>query len=200
MRYIIHATILMCTLVSLLACTATTSERNATRLRIDDERTDMTHTLTVTVRDATNSAGQSVSGELSITTRRHGELAQQYVSMRGSIIPNWLLPFSGTLNTIITPTQTWQHDDGCVRDGSMLPSISMRDILGPMGGFYQNGAQLTSETGGAAWQQFAAHAERDAQGQLTSMTGRGRGKILLPGGDVVTGDMDWQYQTRYDTA
>ena len=198
MRHIIHATILMCTLVSLLACTATTSEQDATRLRIDDERTDMAHTLTLTVRDATNSAGQSVSGELHITTRRQGDFSQQRIISRGTMTPNWLIPFSGTLNTITTPTHTWQYDDGCVRDGSMLPTISMRDILGPLSGFSMDGDVLTSNTGGATWQQFSAQAQRDAQGQLTSMMGRGRGKILLPGSEVITGDVVWQYQTYRD--
>jgi hypothetical protein len=193
-----HTIMLGLVLGSLLACT-TSTDRATIRLNLDSAQVDVVHTLTVTMRDATTSAGQSVAGELSITTRRQRELVQQQVRIRGSIMPNWLLPFNGTLNTIITPTQTWQYDDGCVRDGSMLPPVSMRDILGPMSGFYQNGAHLTSETGGAAWQQFSAHAERDAQGQLISMTGRGRGKILLPGGEVVTGDMDWQYQTRHDT-
>ena len=197
MRYILHIIMLILTLASLSACT-TSADRATIRLSLDDEQVDIAHTLIVTIRDATNSAGQSVSGELSITTRRHSELVQQHVMIRGSIIPNWLLPFSGTLSTISTPTHTGQLDDGCVRDGSMLPAISMHDILGPLSGFYQNGARLTSDTGGAAWQQFSAQAERDAREQLTSMTGRGWGKILLPGGEVVTGDIVWQYQTRHD--
>jgi hypothetical protein len=112
------------------------------------------------------------------------------------VTPNWLIPFGGRIAVMTTPTHTWQLDGDCLRDGSMLPTISMRDVLGPLTGFAADGTRWTSTTGGAAWQQFAARAQRSSNGAVTAMSGHGIGKILLPGGVVVRGDVTWEYTTQ----
>ena len=181
-----------------VAC-STPTPTNALRLSIGDDSPDVYHTLTVTIRDATTSSGQSVDGNIVISSRRQADTRQIRIASMGTVTPRWLVPFGGTLTVVTTPTDTWQIDNGCSRDGSMLPTIAMRDVLGPMTGFVPDGDGLSSGVGGASWQRFTAQAKRDHTGQLTAMTGSGSGKILLPGGEVVTGDITWQYETAADS-
>lgn len=180
-------------------CVACAAPAGGATLVIDNGIPDVTHTLTLQVDSATASTGRSSTGQLVVTSRRHGDTQLVTMATQGSITPNWLIPFGGTLTTITTPTQTWQQDGTCMRDGSMTPAISMRDVLGPMSGFIPAADDLVSNTGGATWQQFTASARRNTQGQLIGMSGRGRGKILVPGGVVVTGTIVWTYTTQPDT-
>lgn len=182
-----------------VAC-STTTPADTLRLIITDDRPDILHTLTVTINDATTSGGQRVAGRIVIDSRYHVDTRLIRIASTGSVIPRWLVPFGGTLTIVTTPTDTWQIDNSCSRDGSMLPPIALRDVLGPMTGFVRDGDGLSSRIGGASWQRFTAQAKRDSTGQVTDMTGSGYGKILIPGGDVLTGDITWQYETAADAS
>lgn len=164
-------------------------------LYIDMKRQHTTHTLDITIQDAENGDGEQVSGHLVLTSTDTGDQHMMQLRSTGTITPNWLLPFGGSVTTLTTATQTWIHDGDCVRDGSMVPVITLRDILGPLSGFQAEGEAWVSRSGGAPWQQFVAHAQRDSHGAVTAMTGRGFGKILLPGGSVINGHMTWEYTT-----
>lgn len=179
-------------------CAACAPAPQGQTVYIDDAAPDITHTLDITISAATTSTGQPVSGHLVLTSRRHGDTRRLTITSSGPVTPNWLTPFGGALSIITTPTATWHVDDGCVRDGSMLPSITMRDIFGPLSGFIAAGTVLRSQSGGTAWTQFSATAQTTADGSLTTMTGDGRGKILVPGGIVVTGAIAWTYGTQID--
>ena len=180
-------------------CVGCTSTPDTTlRLSITGDSRDILHTLTITVSDATTSSGQAVAGRIVITRRQHADTNQYTIASTGTVTPRWLTPFGGTLTVVTTPTATWQIDAGCARDASMLPTIAMHDVLGPLTGFDGDGELLTSRVGGSSWQQFDAQAQHDRTGQLTAMTGSGYGKILLPGGDVITGAVSWQYETDAD--
>jgi hypothetical protein len=51
-----------------------------------------------------------------------------------------------------------------------------------------------SDNGAPIWQSWAASAIPDATGAIKSATGHGRGAILMPGGEVIRGDISWDYQ------
>jgi hypothetical protein len=185
-------------ILTLWVCVACTSVSDGQTIVVDDSARDITHTLALTINNATSSTNQAVSGQLVLTSRTYGDTRRLSLRSSGTITPNWLIPYGGALTIITTPTDTWLVDDGCVRDGSMLPIITMRDILGPLTGFLPDGDTLTSQQRGASWQRLQAQAQRNTAGQLTTLTGTGTGKLLLPGGDVIRGDIRWDYHTNDD--
>lgn len=150
-------------------------------------------TLIITLQNARDQNGIPRDGTLAITSLNDGQQSMLQITATGAVAPVWLNAVDNTA-VFVTANQTRRIVDGtCTRDAGGFPPVSIRDILGPLQGFAQNGDILRSTQGGATWQRFDAEAYVDDQGALTRLKGQGQGKVLLPGGDVITADMQWDY-------
>jgi hypothetical protein len=150
-------------------------------------------TLIITLQNARDQNGASRDGTLAITSLNDGQRSMLQITTTGTVAPIWLKTVDNNA-VFVTANQTRRIVDGtCTRDAGGFPPVSIRDILGPLQGFGSHGAGLRSTQGGAAWQRFDAEAYVDEQGALTRLQGQGQGKMLLPGGDVITADMEWDY-------
>lgn len=152
-------------------------------------------TLEMTLRNARDQNGILRNGTLSITSLNDGQRSMVHVTTTDAVAPVWLATVDNNA-VFVTENQERRVVDGqCTRDAIGFPPVSMRDLLGPLHGFGQQNDVWQSRQGGAAWNDFDAQAVTDTQGVLASMTGQGRGKVLLPGGDVITADVTWRYTT-----
>ncbi len=150
-------------------------------------------TLIITLQNARDQNGTPRDGTLAITSLNDGQQSMLQITATGAVAPVWLSTVDNTA-VFVTANQTRRIVDGtCTRDAGGFPPVSIRDILGPLQGFAPNEEMLRSTHGGAAWQRFDAEAYVDDQGALTRLKGQGQGKMLLPGGDVITADMQWEY-------
>lgn len=152
-------------------------------------------TLEITLQNARDQHGARRDGTLSITSLNDGQQIMTHITTTDSVAPVWLASANDSA-VFVTENQERRVIDGqCTRDASGFPPVSMRDMLGPLQGFVRQNDTLQSTQGGPAWSRFTAQAMTNSQGVLTSMTGQGQGKVLLPGGDVITADITWQYTT-----
>jgi hypothetical protein len=119
---------------------------------------------------------------------------RQDISTTDQLTPNWLIPFAGQVSIATQTTERWLIADDCRRDAGVLPIISMRELLGPLPGFVRSDNQLFSQDGAPLWQSWTASALPDATGAIQSATGHGTGKMFIPGGEVISGDISWDYQ------
>lgn len=149
--------------------------------------------LFITLQNARDQNGAPRDGTLAITSLHDGQQQVTQIAATGAVAPVWLTTVDNNA-VFVTANQTRRIIDGtCSRDAGGFPPVSMRDLLGPLNGFVPYGDTLRSTQGGAAWQKFAAEASVDDQGALTRLHGQGQGKILLPGGDVIRADIEWDY-------
>jgi hypothetical protein len=151
-------------------------------------------TLIITLQNARDQNGALRDGTLAITSLNDGQRSMLQITTTGTVAPIWLTSVDNNA-VFVTANQTRRIVDGtCTRDAGGFPPVSIRDILGPLQGFIsETNTVLRSTQGGAAWQRFDAEAYVDDQGALTRLNGQGQGKVLLPGGDVITADMEWDY-------
>jgi hypothetical protein len=151
--------------------------------------------LEITLRNARDQNGILRNGTLSVTSLNDGQRSMIHVTTTDAVAPVWLTTVYNNA-VFVTENQERRVVDGqCTRDASGFPPVSIRDMLGPLHGFTQQNDTWASRQGGAAWISFDAQAITDMHGILASMTGAGRGKVLLPGGDVITADVTWRYTT-----
>lgn len=152
-------------------------------------------TLEMTLQNALDQNGGRRDGTLSMTAMNDGQVQMMHITATDAVAPIWLAAVD-TNAVFITENQERRVIDGqCTRDAGGFPPVSIRDILGPLQGFaFERGAWQSTQ-GGDAWSVFDAQAVTDNRGMLTKMDGQGRGKVLLPGGDVITADITWQYTT-----
>ena len=181
-------------LVWLSSCSATSPAAGGQRLVLIDDAPNFRYTLTVTTSNAADESGTPRDGTLTIVTTNTPTGQRQDISTTGQITPNWLRPFAGQVSIVSTTNERWLISADCRRDASGLPLITMREILGPLPGFRAHDNQLISDNGAPIWQAWASSAIPDATGALQSATGHGNGPILIPGGDVIRGDISWDYQ------
>ncbi len=159
-----------------------------------DDALNFRYTLAITTRNAYDESGSPRDGTLTIITTNTPIGQLQDISTTDQLTPNWLRPFAGHINLATQATERWLIADDCRRDAAVLPMISMREILGPLPGFLASDTQLFSQNGAPLWQSWAASAIPDATGAIQSATGHGTGKIFIPGGEVISGDISWDYQ------
>lgn len=159
-----------------------------------DDAPNFRYTLAITTRNAYDESGSPRDGTLTIITTNTPTGQLQNISTTNQLTPNWLRPFAGHISIATQGTERWLIADDCRRDAAVLPMISMREVLGPLPGFVTSDTQLFSKNGAPLWQSWAASAIPDATGAIQSATGHGTGKIFIPGGEVVSGDISWDYQ------
>lgn len=159
-----------------------------------DDALNFRYTLAITTRNAYDESGTPRDGTLTIITTNTPTGQLQDISTTDQLTPNWLRPFAGHINLATQATERWLIADDCRRDAAVLPMISMREVLGPLPGFLASDTQLFSQDGAPLWQSWAASAIPDATGAIQSATGHGTGKIFIPGGEVISGDISWDYQ------
>jgi len=159
-----------------------------------DDAPNFRYTLAITTRNAYDESGTPRDGTLTIITTNTPTGQLQNISTTDQLTPNWLRPFAGQISIATQATERWLIADDCRRDAAVLPMISMREILGPLPGFLASDTQLVSKNGAPLWQSWAASAIPDATGAIQSATGHGTGKIFIPGGEVISGDISWDYQ------
>lgn len=152
-------------------------------------------TLEITLQNARDQDGSPRDGTLSITSLNDGQRNMMHITATEAVAPVWLATINGNA-VFVTENQVRRVIDGnCTRDAGGFPPVSIRDILGPLQGFARQNDTWQSTQGGPAWNTFIAQAVTDSHVELTGMTGQGQGKVLLPGGDVITADMTWRYTT-----
>ena len=178
----------------LSSCSATPPATGGQRLVLTDDAPNFRYTLTVTTRNASDESGTPRNGTLTIVTTNSPAGQRQDISTTDQLTPNWLIPFAGQVSIATQTTERWLIADDCRRDAGVLPLISMRDLLGPLPGFVRSDNQLFSQDGAPLWQSWAASALPDATGAIQSATGHGTGKIFIPGGEVISGAISWDYQ------
>lgn len=180
--------------VWLSSCSATPPAAGGQRLVLTDDALNFRYTLSVTTRNARDESGTPRDGTLTIVTTNTPAGQRQDISTTGQLTPNWLIPFAGQVSIATQTTERWLIADDCRREAGVLPLISMREVLGPLPGFVRSDNQLFSQDGAPLWQSWAASALPDATGTIQSATGHGTGKIFIPGGEVISGDISWDYQ------
>lgn len=180
--------------VWLSSCSATPPVAGGQRLVLTDDALNFRYTLSVTTRNARDESGTPRDGTLTIVTTNTPTGQRQDISTTDQLTPNWLIPFAGQVSIATQTTERWLIADDCRRDAGVLPMISMRELLGPLPGFVRSDNQLFSQDGAPLWQSWAASALPDATGAIQSATGHGTGKIFIPGGEVISGDISWDYQ------
>jgi hypothetical protein len=180
--------------VWLSSCSATPPAASGQRLVLTDDALNFRYTLSVTTRNARDESGTPRDGTLTIVTTNTPTGQRQDISTTDQLTPNWLIPFAGQVSIATQTTERWLIADDCRRDAGVLPMISMRELLGPLPGFVRSDNQLFSQDGAPLWQSWAASALPDATGAIQSATGHGTGKIFIPGGEVISGDISWDYQ------
>ncbi|MFZ9858307.1 MAG: hypothetical protein ACO3F2_08260 [Roseiflexaceae bacterium] len=152
-------------------------------------------TFQMTLSNAHDQNGTRRDGTLSVTSMNDGQRHMLHMTATDTVAPVWLKSVDDNA-VFVTENQERRIIAGeCTRDASGFPPVSMRDILGPLQGFAPQNDTWQSTQGGPAWSAFTAQAVTDSQVALTSMTGQGQGKVLLPGGDVITADITWIYLT-----
>lgn len=151
-------------------------------------------TLIITLQNARDQNGAPRDGTISITSLHDGQRIMLQIVTTGDVAPAWLKTADNNA-VFVTENNTRRLIDGsCTRDASGFPPVSIRDFFGPLQGFTSEGDNIFRSTqGGVAWQQFDAQATIDTQGALQQLQGQGRGKVLLPGGDVITANVEWDY-------
>jgi len=180
--------------VWLSSCSATPPAASGQRLVLTDDAPNFRYTLSVTTRNAHDESGTPRDGTLTIVTTNTPASQRQDISTTGQLTPNWLIPFASQVSIATQTTERWLIAADCRRDAGVLPMISMREVLGPLPGFVRSDNQLFSQDGAPLWQSWAASALPDATGAIQSATGHGTGKIFIPGGEVISGDISWDYQ------
>lgn len=150
-------------------------------------------TLTITLQNARDQENISRDGTLTLTSINDGQRQMMQIVATGRTAPLWLTTVDGHAVFVTADDERRIVDTTCTRDASGFPPVSMRDILGPLHGFTRTDEQLQSTQGGVAWERFVADARTNADGTVTHMNGQGRGKLLLPGSDVIRADMTWTY-------
>lgn len=181
-------------LVWLSSCSATPPATSGQRLVLTDDAPNFRYTLSVTTRNASDESGAPRDGTLTIVTTNTPTGQRQDISITDQLTPNWLIPFAGQVSIATQTTERWLIADDCRRDAGVLPIISMRELLGPLPGFVRSDNQLFSQDGAPLWQSWTASALPDATGAIQSATGHGTGKMFIPGGEVISGDISWDYQ------
>ncbi len=181
-------------LVWLSSCSATPPAPDGQRLVLTDDAPNFRYTLIVTTRNASDESGAPRNGTLTIVTTNTPTGQRQDISTTNQLTPNWLIPFAGHISIATQASERWLIADDCRRDANVLPMIVMREVLGPLPGFVASDNQLFSQNGAPIWQSWAASALPDAAGAIQSATGHGTGKIFIPGGEVISGDISWDYQ------
>lgn len=178
-------------LIVLVACTAAPAVQETFILA--DAQPSQRVTLEVTLSDARDQNGVRRDGTLSITSINDGQLRMVHITSTDAVAPIWLTTVENNAVFVATDQERRVVDGTCTRDASGFPPVSIRDIFGPLQGFQRQGDIWQSTQGGTAWSEFSAQAVTTTQHMLTQMTGHGRGKVLLPGGDVISADMTWRY-------
>ena len=151
-------------------------------------------TFQLTMTNAVDQAGVDRTGQLVFTSIHDGTHRMLHVQANGATAPIWLQSIDNQAVFVMNDQSRHIIDGSCTRDAIGFPPIALRDILGPLQGFVLDDTRWQSTRGGDSWQRFVADAQTDAQDSLTSMHGEGRGKLLLPGGDVITADISWAYE------
>lgn len=180
-------------LVWLSSCSTAPPIAGGQRLILTDDTPNFRYTLTVTTHNASDESGSPRDGTLTIITTHTPTGQRQDISATGQITPNWLRQFAGQVSIATTPTERWRVTADCRSDASGLPLITMREVLGPLPGFRVYDNQFVSDNGAPIWQAWAASAIADSNGIIQSATGHGNGPILIPGGDVIRGNVSWDY-------
>ena len=175
-------------------CSCSTTPPSGQQIVLRDDTPNFRYTLAITTRNAYDESGTPRDGTLTIITTNTPIGQLQDISITDQLTPNWLRPFAGHINLATQGTERWLIADDCRRDAGVLPMISMRDILGPLPGFLASDTQLFSKNGAPLWQSWTASAIPDATGAIQSATGHGTGKIFIPGGEVISGAISWDYQ------
>jgi hypothetical protein len=150
-------------------------------------------TLQITLQNAHDQNGQPRDGTLAITSINDGQRSMHHLIATGNTAPIWLASVDNQAVFVTANQERRVIDGACTRDASGFPPVSIRDLLGPLQGFGQTAERWYSNYGGVAWQRFEANAHVDTHGILHAMKGQGQGKILLPGGDVITATIQWDY-------
>ena len=175
-------------------CSCSTTPPSGQQIVLRDDASNFRYTLAITTRNAYDESGSPRDGTLTVVTTNTPTGQLQNISTTDQLTPNWLRPFAGHISIATQGTERWVVVDDCRRDAGVLPMVSMRDILGPLPGFVKSDTQLFSKNGAPLWQSWAASAIPDTTGAIQSATGHGTGKIFIPGGEVISGDISWDYQ------
>ena len=181
-------------LVWLSSCSATPPAASGKRLVLTDDAPNFRYTLSVTTRNASDESGVPRNGTLTIISTNAPTGQRQDISTTDQLTPNWLIPFAAHITIATQASERWLIADDCRREAGVLPMIVMREVLGPLPGFVRSDNQLFSQNGAPLWQSWTASALPDAAGAIQSATGHGTGKIFIPGGEVIRGDISWDYQ------
>ncbi len=190
----ILTTLALSSLLLLSACTTLTTE--AQTVAFDGETVPGTHQLTITTSNAQDTNAVPRNGSYTIRMLTSTDTQWLIVTSTGTLLPDWLAAVDGQVTLVRTSDDRWAVNDDCISDASGFPLISMRDIFGPLQGYTpttDDPQQYTSTLGNASWSRFASQATITDLG-LTSVSGTGTGRILLPFSEVIQGDIAWEYQ------
>ena len=179
---------------AVLISSCNTTPPSGKQIVLRDDALNFRYTLMVTARHARDESHTPRDGTLTIISTNTADGQLQDISATGQLTPNWLRSFAGHISIATQASERWGIADDCRRDAKVLPMISMRELLGPLPGFLARDNQLFSQNGAPLWQSWAASAIPDETGAIQSATGHGNGKILIPGGEVIRGDISWDYQ------
>lgn len=182
-----------CFFIFLGFLTSCTSSAPTQTFMLSEAQPNQRVILTITLTDAYDQDGVSRNGTVTLTSTNDGAYQLMHITATNESAPLWLQN-NANQAIFVTHNQTRRViDSACTRDARGLPLVSLRDIMGPLQGFRQQFNQWQSNQGGVAWQQFEAVAHTDAQNALIDLNGTGRGKVLMPGGDVITAQITWSY-------
>lgn len=179
---------------SIIASSCGAPPPSGQQIVLADDVPNFRYTLVVTTRNASDESQTPRNGTLTIVTTNTATEQLHAITTTNQLTPDWLRPFGGQVSVATRNNQRWLIADDCRRDADALPLITIREVLGALPGFRTRDNQLLSENGAPVWQAWTASALPDATGVVYAATGRGTGKILIPGGEVIYGDISWDYQ------